>query len=62
MNVCHGCATYFEHIQIGQPKCGMPENWKADCPCSICLVKGMCHKLCNPLETYYNNATEYDYS
>jgi len=55
---CHGCATHFEHIKYGQPQCSMPENWMKDCPCGMCLIKGMCHKLCSTLEDYYDELVE----
>jgi len=46
MNTCAGC------VMKGQ--CDIAPNFKDEtCPCSDCLVKGVCANTCNNWETYY---------
>ena len=44
---CKGCRSYFE----GTPdKCSVIVPIKFPCPCSTCLVKGVCKQACDEFE------------
>lgn len=51
---CYGC----NHIKVcpinNQREKGYPiEGRYSDCPCSKCLVKSMCHTICNKFSFHY---------
>ena len=48
--MCEGCWTY--NI-VKKPRCKhIPMKDNKQCPCSICLVKTMCNKVCEEFAIY----------
>jgi len=43
--ICKGCRTY---IPVSE-SCALGVTDIDDCPCPVCLVKGMCNTLCDEL-------------
>ena len=49
---CKGCLNY----NIDNINCDLFEA-PGICPCSICLIKGMCRNACVQYENYYEHNT-----
>lgn len=45
---CKGCHSYEFH-ELDCELLDVSEH----CPCSICLIKGMCYTACDEYQTYY---------
>lgn len=50
--VCKGCSTYEFGLKFSSP-CNVPHKQNGHhCPCSTCLIKGICTEVCDELEYY----------
>jgi hypothetical protein len=49
---CYGCGTYHTGIKFSCP-CRLPyEAFGQPCPCTMCLVKGLCEEECDTFIAY----------
>jgi len=56
--ICEGCNSYIVSSNNGDIKtiCQAPHKKNGHiCPCSICLVKGMCISTCDKFVSYLGN-------
>lgn len=53
---CQGCATYYEKNKegYGNSICfySTTNSYSEVCPCSICIIKPMCKKACEPYMSF----------
>lgn len=50
---CRGCAAHtYERCSL------KPEYGVLKCPCTICLIKGMCRVDCDAIQTYSSNVRD----
>jgi len=50
MKCCDGCLTYFDG------GCAYTKyNGTGECPCTPCVIKIMCEKICDPFRDYMND-------
>jgi len=54
---CKGCYIEF-HCNLKAYYIDDQDN-KVECPCQICLIKGICRDLCNNFIVYRKNLMEY---
>jgi hypothetical protein len=59
VNHCKGCKTYIHHYlppnDAAVYGCDhIPFNQDGDCPCSICIIKAMCHRCCENFINFRN--------
>ena len=51
--ICKGCRLFIENDcdQAIKPS----KEYYINCPCAICLIKGMCHDGCRPYKDYWKS-------
>ena len=60
-DLCYGCHDFSlcpikKELESGYP----PRGKLSDCPCSICLIKGMCIKQCEDFILYNEKFFSFD--
>lgn len=50
MNHCKGCRSYASPGHL--PCTWKTYNESGKCPCSLCIIKGMCNDSCDPYEVW----------
>ena len=60
-NECEGCKSYNDIESKGAClACNIPRlSNSIKCPCIICLVKGMCVRVCEEFKIYVDKVYEY---
>lgn len=58
-NKCKGCRTYDANFEDGCTLGFSPRISEGEeCPCSVCLIKGICVISCNDLVTFLRKSKE----
>ena len=50
-DLCYGCID-FDTCPIKRENI-KGQSWLSDCPCSICLLKSMCHDQCDDFSHHF---------
>jgi len=57
---CRGCRGYV-NVCLLEPHYIDDQGNKTECPCLTCLIKGICNKSCDKIQTYYDSRNQAHY-